>query len=124
MDALIDSDRGLAQGVMTLCGALFVAFALTTRPHFPRRVNGWNLIDWSLSLLLPLLAIIFATLAVISALFIGGEYQVASDGRVFAMLDQTRWALFLTLFHFFWQWLGTPLVEWWDQMHQRERETN
>jgi len=100
---LVESDRALGAGVLTIAGAIFVTFAVYKIPPWPP--YGWGY-AWRLSIhvaeiLVPASAVVFAGLAVSDAILVAGAYEQQTDETLIRMLARLRLAIVLTILHFF-----------------------
>ena len=97
----VESDRALGAGVLTIAGAIFVTFAVYKLPPWPAfPAKHWRYGLHFLELIIPVVAMAFATLAVMDAIFVAGAYVAQSDESLRQMLTWLRWAIAFTALHF------------------------
>jgi hypothetical protein len=112
VNTLLEGNRGLAAGVMTLAGALVVAFAVSKPPRLPEihETTPIPMIDFTIRIFLSGAAISASAWAAVETLFVGGALSPSSREEVNAMLDAINSAPGLTSIVFLYSFFVYPLM--------------
>jgi hypothetical protein len=112
VNTLLEGNRGVAAGVMTLTGALVVAFAVSKPLRLPEihETTPIPMIDFTIRIFLSGAAISASAWAAVETLFVGGALSPSSREEVDAMLDAINSTPGLTLIVFLCSFFVYPLM--------------